>query len=539
MFDKEYPGSWDFTSALDLIHTLAIDGQSDSSVCESNGGLFGKQEFPSGAVSSCFNNDVAPALGEFEDVWKFLNQRCGLDTQDEPTKSVRWRDELEGEELADNEEEGDEDCFTGMTKVQRKKARRKARRAGQAAAVINKPPTAANNTPSTSQTQIEGPKKDLASPNDVDSEKDVVEDSVIAPDTDIRRSARLKAKAAALSNGAIPETRNTELVPAEEGHRKSPDRKALIHELLGRPLPTSSETQGSMQLQNRPKPQESATRLVPKTHLSLQDGSVHDSYAVAVAKKSKLLSMLKERFGKEGSYLNSPELLHPRGSSFNASQGLHIFIDASNIMIGFHDALKLAHSLPLSSRIRRQPISFHSLSLILSRGRPTTKRVVVGSDKFAEMDEADLLGYETNILNRVHKAKEPTPRQKKYASRENGAISAGSGSETSTAFVRSAPEKWVEQAVDEIIHLKMMESLVDAAEPTTMILATGDAAEAEFSGGFLRMAERVLSKGWSVELACWSHNMSRAYKNKAFRQKWGGKFKVIELDDYVDLLLGS
>ena len=67
-----------------------------------------------------------------------------------------------------------------------------------------------------------------------------------------------------------------------------------------------------------------------------------------------------------------------------------------------------------------------------------------------------------------------------------------------------------------------------------MVLATGDAAEAEFSGGFMRMVERALGKGWRVELACWKHNMSAAYRSHDFRQKWGARFRVIELDDFAE-----
>jgi hypothetical protein len=193
--------------------------------------------------------------------------------------------------------------------------------------------------------------------------------------------------------------------------------------------------------------------------------------------------------------------------------------------------------------MRRQPISFHNLSLILERGRPTAKRIVVGSDNFSEMQEAKAIGYETNILDRVHKAKELTPRQKKYTNGNGTAPSGGSGSETTaaanTTTVQYAPEKWVEQAVDEILHLKMMESIVDASEPSIMVLATGDAAEAEYSGGFLKMVERALAKGWRVELASFRHNTSGAYKRREFRQKWGDRFKMVELDDFVEVLFGS
>ena len=213
-------------------------------------------------------------------------------------------------------------------------------------------------------------------------------------------------------------------------------------------------------------------------------------------------------------------------------------------MIGFHDALKMSRGQSLFARIRRQPLSFHNLSLILERGRPSAKRVVVGSDNFPAIQEANQIGYETNVLGRVQKAKELTPRKKKYSNSNGlgapgGELSGtGSGSET-TAAVQYAPEKWVEQAVDEILHLKMMESIVDADEPSTMVLATGDAAEAEYSGGFLKMVERALGKGWKIELVSFKHNTSGSYKRRDFRQKWGDRFKTVELDDFVEVLLGS
>ena len=210
-------------------------------------------------------------------------------------------------------------------------------------------------------------------------------------------------------------------------------------------------------------------------------------------------------------------------------------------MIGFHNALKLSLGLSIMSRLRRQPLSFHNLSLILERGRPSAKRVLVGSDNFPAIQEAKAIGYETNILDRVHKAKELTPRQKKYhQSLPNGTYNAisgqSSGSETTAAMY--APEKWVEQAVDEILHLKILESVVDAKEPSTMVLATGDAAEAEYSQGFLKMVERALEKGWKVEIVSFKHNISGMYKRREFRAKWGEKFKIIELDGFMEEILG-
>ncbi len=200
-------------------------------------------------------------------------------------------------------------------------------------------------------------------------------------------------------------------------------------------------------------------------------------------------------------------------------------------MIGFHDALKI--SLGTKSRLRRQALSFHNLSLILERGRPTSKRVLVGSDNFQAIQEAKIIGYEINILERVRKAKDLTPRRNKRYS--NTLAGQSSGSETTAAIL--GPEKWVEQAVDEILHLKILESIIDAKTPAIIVLATGDGAEGEYSQGFLKMVERALERGWKVELVSFNHTTSSSYRRKAFRAKWGPHFRIIELDEFVEELL--
>ncbi|KAG8529382.1 uncharacterized protein KY384_006018 [Bacidia gigantensis] len=335
------------------------------------------------------------------------------------------------------------------------------------------------------------------------------------------------------------------------------DRRSIIHEWMKRPIPLSrgldataqpfrpSRTQSSLlphaNAVKAPNELSEPSRIInepPPPHLKpllVYKSSTETDYSIATARKVKLIHMLNERFYGERPFLSNISILHQNEDHVgSALAGVHVFIDASNIMIGFHDALKMLWKMPKQARIHRQPFSFHSLSLILCRGRPTAKCVVVGSDNSSEMSEAKLIGYETNILDRVHKAKDITPRRKGYHA-GNGTHSAGSGSET----IAKAPEKWVEQAVDEILHLKMMESVVDAREPATMVLATGDAAEAEYSGGFLKMIERALGKGWKVELVCWKQNMSSAYRKYDFRQAWGDNFKVIELDEFVELLYGA
>jgi hypothetical protein len=79
--------------------------------------------------------------------------------------------------------------------------------------------------------------------------------------------------------------------------------------------------------------------------------------------------------------------------------------------------------------------------------------------------------------------------------------------------------------------------LVDTHNPSTVVLASGDAAEAEFSGGFLKCVERALSKGWKVEIVAWSDGLSQEYRSQRFVNRWEGRFKVIALDGFCEEML--
>jgi hypothetical protein len=81
--------------------------------------------------------------------------------------------------------------------------------------------------------------------------------------------------------------------------------------------------------------------------------------------------------------------------------------------------------------------------------------------------------------------------------------------------------------------------LVDTREPSTIVLASGDAAEAEFSGGFLKCVERALLKDWKVEVIAWRDGLSQDYRSQKLLNKWEGQFKVIELDDFCEEMLAS
>lgn len=257
-------------------------------------------------------------------------------------------------------------------------------------------------------------------------------------------------------------------------------------------------------------------------------------YTSAADQRVGLLTKLLKDFPDYAELIAESGRSKPSKKHDISARPIHVFVDMSNIMVGFHDTMKLSRNIPVQTRIRRLPLSFQNFSLILERGRSAAKRVLVGSDRIAAISESEQLGYEANILNRVQKIKQLTPRQVK--SRRNTRITYQDGGHSSET--NDAPEeRWVEQGVDEILHLKILESLLDTDEPATIVLATGDAAEAEYSGGFMKMAERALLRGWRVELVSFSQVTSYAYRKKEFRSRWGSQFQLILLDDYIEELL--
>jgi hypothetical protein len=146
------------------------------------------------------------------------------------------------------------------------------------------------------------------------------------------------------------------------------------------------------------------------------------------------------------------------------------------------------------------------------------------------VEEARQMGYEINLLERVFKRKE----QRSSRLQDGHLATDGTSAESESEALR--PVRCVEQGVDEILHLKICQSVLDTEWPGTIVLATGDAAEAEYSDGFLRMIERALARGWRVELVAFMANMSSAYRNSAWSRQWQGAFTTIELDRFAELL---
>lgn len=630
--DPQPETSWDFSPVYALIQSLS-ETKSDLSTSGSTGNT-------KGGVQDLQTEGGGVALGDFSNVWNYLGVPHTTPTPSVPTfesatakkgkhhgdayasdgaayynqssKSVRWRDETDGQDIADTQ--ADDSSHSGMenddlTKNQRKKRNRKLRKAAEL-----------------KELQAQLARKKNAGPIESGDDSDVPPRAIkITSPTTAASIARLEAQANAVA-GSYPPTRYANQDPPKFSHATLRDSTFRPMQVAPAPKPSSnsntaahkdgyvSEQQISAAvnrvaatLKNSPQ---TPDRPTPKTlHQSLQHHNhslrpetsrmqseprnlappvpykdyvlqqatmpVTSNYATptkprnghdiqplvhrsAADRNWSLLLKLLNQFPE-----NRDSLLSPLQLSYNhpVPYGIHVFVDASNILIGFMDHLKRARQIPEHTRVPRVYPSFHALALLLERRRPVAKRVLAGSTPHVPaFDEAKQIGYDCSILDKVWKARELTERQRRFAVKAanggrpasgHGSDSGGNGGGLSDTVPHHQQPKWVEQGVDEVLHLKILESILDvpvaehdaskagSCERPTMVLATGDAAEAEYSSGFRKMVERALRHGWNVEVMAWDASINYDWRKMEKRPEWQGRFRIITLDDYAEELFSE
>lgn len=200
---------------------------------------------------------------------------------------------------------------------------------------------------------------------------------------------------------------------------------------------------------------------------------------------------------------------------------------------------------------------FEALATILERERPCVKRIVAGSmgpgAPWADhMFDAQSSGYTMHILQRV-KGPKPSKLAAAMGLGQATAAAAAVAASSASPSMLSPQNGWNvhhEQGVDELLQLHMLQSIVDtptplhhqsgqALPPGTMVLATGDGAEAEFSDGFFNHVLRALKHGWCVEVVGFRHNMNQVWDEQAIPPVWRSQFRIIFLDDFAEELLAS
>lgn len=617
MRTKSQEDSWDFSPVFDLIDSLQSREESTSLL---DNGSDGGQAHTATFQEHLSEHGANPGLGNFGRLWDYLGVSQENSSPSVPhfevsakgnaadkeayisdgalyysllSKSQRWQDVIDGHDFTDSQHRNTE----SLTRTQRKKRNRKLRKASDVISLKPDPESSASGDGSDNELLALFPaiaQRPLGLSKSYEhgsmgtyyaSRHSAAGNSIRLGPEQSKAPPRVKPvdqRFAGLpaQNGAVNQLRKSlELNAGPTAESISEAQKKVQAALYGMsrisvasPVRPASAIHESLKKQyfsgSSAAPSHAAKRpsLSTTGESSILSGGIEAPSAThrgrhevlplvnqtEIDRNWSLFLKVLHNFPADRHYLVSPLQL-----SINAPSpyGIHVFVDASNIIIGFHEQLRSVRGIPQHARLPAVDLNFHALALLLERRRPTAKRVLAGSTpEVAAYEEARQVGYETCILDKVFKARQMTERQKYFDAKERGYAS------TSDA-AREGPSrqpKWVEQAVDEILHLKMCESMIDTPIPAgaattgsgpihqmsqvrpTMVLATGDAAEAEYSPGFLKMVERALKKGWNVEVMAFKRSVSMGYRRMAMTPMeqggWGERFKIIELDEYAEEL---
>jgi hypothetical protein len=157
-----------------------------------------------------------------------------------------------------------------------------------------------------------------------------------------------------------------------------------------------------------------------------------------------------------------------------ARVGAHIFIDNSNVFCGAQRAAKTKE--PAAPRLAVR-IQYKTLFELVEHGHDVDTRVLAGSVPPGNenlWNHAEEAGYETTLLQKVAK--------------DDGKLG--------------------EQGVDEMLHLKIANALLDFDPPQTLVLVTGDGGASDFGTSFLKQVERALKREWTVYVWSWREQLS-------------------------------
>ena len=174
----------------------------------------------------------------------------------------------------------------------------------------------------------------------------------------------------------------------------------------------------------------------------------------------------------------------------------HIFIDNSNI---FEGARRVAEAREPESPRGAVRLYYKNFFRLVEDGVNPLTRVLGGSGA-AGNDElwnyARQAGYDTDLLRRVEK--------------DDGRIG--------------------EQGVDEVLHLKIANALLDHEPPQRLVVCTGDAKDSDYGTSFKSQIERALRRGWQVRVWSWRDQLSGRFQSLVERSQ--GAMTISFLDPY-------
>lgn len=186
----------------------------------------------------------------------------------------------------------------------------------------------------------------------------------------------------------------------------------------------------------------------------------------------------------------------------------YIFIDYSNIYIGFYNYIMYNHK---KYNICNPKMDYNKLFSIIENDKKFKKKILVGSksskktkNNIKEKKIFKQLGYEIIFLERINNK---------------------------------------EEGVDDILHENIL-NILSIEKPGTIIIATGDGKKGDYTdNSFYNICVNALNKGWNIKIISWKNQISKKYiigselcnilKDDNIRNK----FDILYLDKYVEMLI--
>jgi hypothetical protein len=176
----------------------------------------------------------------------------------------------------------------------------------------------------------------------------------------------------------------------------------------------------------------------------------------------------------------------------------HVFVDNSNV---FGGAQRAAATLEPAAPWLAIRVYYRNLFRLVEGRHQIGLRVLAGSVPPGNDDLWDYArdqGYATDLLRRVED--------------DEGRL--------------------VEQAVDEMLHLKIANALLDFEPPQTIIIVSGDGRDTITNSSFPRQATRALRRGWSVEVWSWKEQCTSVYRKMIDAGNGAGRLTVRYFDHF-------
>jgi hypothetical protein len=174
----------------------------------------------------------------------------------------------------------------------------------------------------------------------------------------------------------------------------------------------------------------------------------------------------------------------------------HFFVDNSNLIGGAQRTAQLFEPTTPWFCIRVDWRNF--FELLEGQHLPVT-RVFAGSlppGNEELWEHARRYGYNTDLLHRIE--------------RDDGRLA--------------------EQGVDELLHLKIANALLDYDAPQKLVLVTVDGNPSEFNTSFLTQVKRAIKLDWDVEIWSWKSQLSGKFAR--LPQQRAGQLTIHELDPF-------